>query len=203
MTLTKKRLIGGAGIAALLLAVPFVVNMNADAADHVEAPAAIARASADISDLYVWAEGGNTTAIMTVNPLTPAGMMAGYDADVLYGFHFDTDADNVSDVDIWVRFGQNQAGDWGMQVTSPGGEMVGAAGDLLDDGTNRAWAGTSDDPFFFDLDGYTATLMTGDLSFDNTRDSFAGANVLSIAIQMPTENIAAGAFTAWATTGAF
>jgi hypothetical protein len=203
MTLTKKRLLGGAGIAALLLAVPVFVSMNANASDHTDAPAATNRASADISDLYVWAADGNTTAIMTVNPLTPAGMMAGYDADVLYGFHFDTNADNASDVDIWVRFGQNDAGDWGMQVTSPGGTMVGAAGELIDDGNSRAWAGTSDDPFFFDFEGYQNTVANGTLGFDPTRDSFAGTNVLSIAIQMPTADIGAGAFTAWATTGAF
>ena len=203
MTLTKKRLLGGAGIAALLLAIPVVVTMNADAADHTDAPAATARPSADINDLYVWAEGTNTTAIMTVNPLTAAGAMAGYDADAIYGFHFDTNADNASDIDIWVRFGQNAAGDWGMQVTSPGGTMVGAAGDLLDDGNNRAWAGTADDPFFFDLEGFQDTLANSTLGFDPNRDSFAGYNVLAIAIQMPTENINNGAFTAWATTGAF
>ena len=203
MTLTKKRLLGGAGIAALLLAIPVVVTMNADAADHAEAPGTIARASADINDLYVWADAGMTTAIMTTYPLTPAGMMAGYDPDVIYGFHFDTDDNQESDIDIWVRFGQNAAGEWGMQVTHPGGTMVGAAGELIDDGTNRAWAGTSDDPFFFDLEGFQNTVATGALGFDSTRDSLAGVNVLSIAIQMPTDQISAGPFAAWATTGAF
>ena len=76
MTLTKKKVLGGAGIAGLILATSAIVTMKADASDHAEAPGTQARATADISDLYVWADGGNTTAIMTVSPLTPGGMMA-------------------------------------------------------------------------------------------------------------------------------
>lgn len=202
MTLTKKRVLGGAGIAALLLATSAIVTMDADASDHAEAPAATARPSADISDFYVWSENGNTTAIITVNPLTAAGTIVEPDPDVVYGFHFDTDNDYVADIDYWVRFGQNGAGDWGMQVTGPDGDMVGPVGQVTDMNGMKMYSGTTDDPFFFDLEGFNATLMTGDLSFDNTRDSIAGYNVMSIAIQVPTESIHDTSYRAWATTGA-
>ena len=121
---------------------------------------------------------------------------------MLYGFHFDTDDNNESDIDIWVRFGQNADGDWGVQVSGPGGTFMGPVGEVITEGDMSAYAGTTDDPFFFDLEGYTETLNTGTLSFMNTRDSIAGTNVMSIVIQMPTANISDVSFKAWATTAA-
>ena len=41
------------------------------------------------------------------------------------------------------------------------------------------------DPFFFDLQGFTDTLGTGTLSFDDMRDGFAGQNVTAVVIEVP------------------
>ena len=66
-------------------------------------------------------------------------------------------------------------------------------------------AGLFDDPFFFDLQGFRETTSTGTLSFDNTRDFFAGQNVSAVVIEIPTSRIANGTnpVDIWATTARF
>ena len=65
------------------------------------------------------------------------------------------------------------------------------------------FAGTRDDPFFFDLDGYLATLDTGTLSFDPTNDSFEGSNVHAIVLQFDAAEALGDAtsFQTWSSTG--
>ena len=65
------------------------------------------------------------------------------------------------------------------------------------------YAGSREDPFFFDLDGFLATKMTETVSFDSANDSFAGLNVTAIVIEMDSAAAAGGGTTlqAWVTTG--
>jgi hypothetical protein len=67
----------------------------------------------------------------------------------------------------------------------------------------RVFAGPREDPFFFDLDGFQATLMSGTLMFDNTNDTFAGTNVTAIIVEMDAAAAADGAtdIQVWATSG--
>lgn len=188
-----------------------------EAADHNDPPGrttgATADKAADIGDLYAWhTADGKTVLVMTyAGPLDPtADQTATYDADVLYGFHVDTDADQVADHDIWVRFAQSPSGNWGMQVSGiPGGDPVVQEGPV--ELQNRIggvtdgffWAGLREDPFFFDLQGFTDTLSTGTLSFVNDRDFFAGKNISAIVLELETEDLEAGTdgvFEVWATT---
>ena len=97
-------------LAVTLLAAPAV------AADHAEAPIAGADPAADIADLYAWHDGGSIHAVLTFAPLTVAGGNATWDADVLYGIHIDNDDDFIADHDVWIRFGTDSGGAWGMQV---------------------------------------------------------------------------------------
>ncbi|MEO0600567.1 MAG: DUF4331 family protein [Myxococcota bacterium] len=160
------------------------------AADHTEAPGAAADPAADIADFYAWVDGGRLTSVITFAGLTAAGGAPTYDADVLYTIHVDNDGDNVSDVDVLVRFGQNAAGDWGVQASGlPGasGPLEGAVETTLTGESFELYAGLRDDPFFFDLAGYSDTLSTGTLSFDSTRDSFAGTNVTAIVLEGPAD----------------
>ena len=196
---------GGAFALALTLAGVGLWAGNLDAADHAEAPGTQADAAADIADLYAWhTENDTIVYVLTYAGLTPSiadGGMATYDADVLYGIHnaFPNEdgefEDLESDADALIRFGQNGAGDWGMQVTFrmagfPDVTVSGAVGEPISEeiatGVSiTAWAGLVDDPFFFDLQGYTDTLATGALAFDPTRDSLAGTNVSAIVIEAP------------------
>jgi hypothetical protein len=179
------------------------------AADHAEAPTSAADPAADIADLYAWTnDNGELSVVLTYAGLTAAvqdGGTATYDADVLYGIHIDADFDSVADTEIWIRFGQNSAGQWGMQASGiPGTDDVvtGAVGTGLLSSTTALWAGIADDPFFFDLTGFQDTVSTGTLMFSGT-DSLAGTNVTAITLQFPYESIVGedGKLQIWATSG--
>lgn len=177
-------------------------------------------------------EDGTIVAIVNFAGLAEAGSDPVYDPDVLYGIHIDNDGDHKPDIDIWARFGKNAAGDWGLQVINlPGADATAEpdiCGEPPDSGDNgdgdgdqslvahcgpvdtvidtgagtRIWAGPREDPFFFDLDGYLDTVMSGTLSFDSTNDSFAGLNVTSIVVEMDAAAAADGAdnIQMWATS---
>lgn len=177
------------------------------AADHVDAPATTADAAADITDVYAWhTDKGTLVAVIDFAGLLEVGQPAVYDGKVVYGLHIDNDGDNVADQDIWVRFGENGAGEWGVQVSGlPGNAtpVVGPVEQVIDAGLGqKVFAGLRDDPFFFDLQGYKETLMTGTLAFDSNRDSFAKLNVSAIVLEISLDGIAGGSKTlqVWATT---
>ena len=186
-----KRLILG-GLAAITL------PLAAYAADHAEAPGTQADPAADIA-----ADDGKLVAIVTFAGLSAPGSSGTYDADVLYGFHFDTSLNGSSDADIWVRYGQNGAGEWGVQVTGIGDSTIeGAVGGLIEGNGAKVWTGAADDPFFFDLQGFQDTLATGAVAFDSTRDSLAGTNVTAIVIEFPSDGFVSGegSVSTWTTT---
>lgn len=197
------------GITAALAAIVLPISV-AIAADHIEAPGTEADAAADISDFYAWFESaGSAGQIVTVINFAGAGATTSagvYDPDVLYAVHVDNDNDNVADFDVYMRFGQNSAGDWGIQVQNiPGGDTLveGPVGQVLEAGGGlKVYAGRRDDPFFFDLAGFTTTLSTGTVSFDPNRDFFAGLNVTSIVVSMDAATLAGTGhnLSLWATT---
>jgi len=177
----------------------------AQAADHAEAPIASADPPADIADFYAWNAGERFVFIVTfagVGATTSAPVL---DADVIYGIHVDRDGDQAADANIWVRFGQNGAGDWGVQVTDvPGasGPISGAVGSVIESDDVKLWAGHADDPFFFDLVGFQNTLATGTVSF-TAADALAGLNVSAIVLEVDAAVIADGQprVDLWTTTG--
>jgi hypothetical protein len=203
-----RRLAFGCTSGALVLAALPMFTPLADAADHLDAPMSAADAAADITDFYSWHDpaGDRIVAAMAFAGLSEGGLPATYDDGVLYGIHVDHDGDGLADHDVWVRFGQNAAGDWGVQVQGlPGavGSVVGPVETVLDAGLNlRVFAGLRDDPFFFDFDGFNMTLASGTLSFDSERDSFRMTNVTMIVVEMSVDAAAAGSnqVQLWATT---
>ncbi len=191
--------------AAICIAV-LLISSTAWSADHIDSPAAVTYPHADIGDFYAWhTPDGKLNAIITFYGMSnsPQG---NYNADILYGVHIDYDGDNMPNRDIWVRFGQNGMGAWGVQVENlPGavGPVVGGVQATIDGGGGTSvFAGAADDPFFFDFEGYQTTLQTATLSFDSNRDSFAGTNVTVIALQMDLAQASNGQaeFSIWATT---
>jgi hypothetical protein len=198
------RLLGVVGIG--LLASVFGVGV-VTAADHVDAPATKADHAADITDFYAWhKDDGKIVVIVNYAGLLEVGQPGVYDSSVVYGIHIDNNGDNEADEDVWVRFGQNGMGEWGVQFSGLPGvadPVVGPVNTVIDAGLgNRAWAGLRDDPFFFDLDGFLATLMSGTLMFDSTNDSFAMTNVNAIIVELSTDASAGGSdnIQLWATT---
>lgn len=178
----------GSALAGGLLVVAFGVT-QLDAADHVEAPGATADPLADITDFYAFHDSGQNTltTVTAFNPLLAPGTAASYSRDVLYTVHIDHDSDNVADVEVNTRFGADADGKWGVKVENlPGayGDVSGDVESTIRRNDSMVFVGLRDDPFFFDLDGYSETLSTGTLSFDSTNDSFAGTNVQAIVLQM-------------------
>ena len=183
---------------------------SATAADHNDPPARIGGNidAADIADLYAWSSASGTlTMVLTFGgPDTPAAGQAGtYDANVLYGIHIDNNGDNTANTEIYVRFAQNDLGDWGVQLVGVPGEagpLSGPVEGTINGTTAKIWTGLRDDPFFFDLQGFQDTLQSGTLSFDATRDSFAGRNVTAIVIEVPVAAAVGGGsnLSIWATT---
>ncbi len=187
------------------LALALLLGTPALAADHAEAPGAAADPAADIADFYAWSQSDRFVAIVTFAPLTAAGGDATWDADVLYTVHVDRDADNVPDVSMHFRFGQDGNGNWGVQATDLPGSVAtveGAVETPLEDGGVKLWAGLADDPFFFDIAGFQETLATGTVSFDSSRDSLAGTNVTAIVIELPVADVLGSGTTlsTWSTT---
>lgn len=187
-------------LIALCCAVP------ASAADHLDAPGTQTDQAADITDLYAWhTEGGSLVAIVGIAGAGTTTDTATLDPEVLYGVHIDNDGDNVADIDIWVRYAQNADGEWGMQITNlPGadGVLVGPVGEMWGAPGVRGWTGVSDDPFFFDFQGFQDTLLSATLSFDSSRDFFTNLNITAIVLEMDLDAASGGSetFQVWATT---
>ncbi|NOY91435.1 MAG: DUF4331 domain-containing protein [Deltaproteobacteria bacterium] len=212
-----------AGMALLLAAVTWLgwTPPDARAADHGEAPGAAADQPADIADYFAWhkEDGGMVVVLSFAGNVTPAAGQTGtYDADVLYGIHF-SDSGSAgtpaygSTHDIWVRFGQNEAGEWGLEVTGLPGEdapVMGAVGTANTSASGaQFYAGLADDPFFFDLQGFGELVSSGDAtSFDSlpgltsTRDTLAGQNSTVIVLEFPAAMVTstAGMVHTWATS---
>ncbi|MEM7153100.1 MAG: DUF4331 family protein [Myxococcota bacterium] len=196
--------------AVAVLALGVMASMSgpdAQAADHIDAPLAMADNAADITDFYAWRQGDDRiVAAVGFAGLDMPGGEGIYDRAALYGIHIDTDLDNVADQTIWARFGQAPDESWGVLIEGlPGAddEVIGPVNTVLDAGGDlQAFAGVRDDPFFFDFDGFQATLATGDLSFDSTNDSFAGTNVTMLIVEMDLDAAAGGAedIQIWATS---
>ena len=215
-THTHKRaaVIGSAALLGAIVAIATIAGdaPSASAADHTDPPSRVGSAgAADIADLYAWhTTEGNSTKLITA--LTFAGLQAPsadqtgtYDPDVLYGIHIDNDGDHLADFDIYVRFGENAMGEWGVQIANIPGEgapLVGAVEQPIEGASAKAWVGLRDDPFFFDLTGFQETLSVGALAFDPTRDSFAGTNVTAVVIEMSLDAAlsSGSSLNLWATT---
>ncbi|MBK6917360.1 MAG: DUF4331 family protein [Deltaproteobacteria bacterium] len=229
---------------ALLVASTLPLGGRVDAADHRDAPGTQAEPVADINDVYAWYKADTDTivVIITFNPLLApdAGEEQTYNVDelpnVLYTIHIDNDSAPVanptgwdsqdgttfgSDIAINVRFGTNSLNEWGVQfenVPGSSGTIVGPVEMALHDRDVTVQAGIFDDPFFFDLTGFIATIANLDdpeqdpidLAFRSLtgvteNDDLAGLNTMAIVVEMPAAEALAdnpdGFLQIWATTG--
>ena len=207
----------GTLLAAAAGALFMSLTPTAQAADHLDPPNRVGTpgSPADIADLYAFTKTVNNVEKLVVvvtfaGPLDPApGQTIMVDDNTLYEIHLDrAPADQNPDVSIDVRFAQNDLGNWGVRaIDVPGssGPIIGNVEAELVDGDVKVFAGLREDPFFFDLQGFNDTLMTGNLAFDSNRDFFAGKNVSALVIEMPVAAAlgTASALDIWATTGTF
>ena len=195
-----------AGFGLQLTATPEV-----QAADHTDPGGLDTLGDADdIGDLYAFHENGKLVLVLTfAGPLAPvAGQTGNYNRDVLYGVHIDNSADNVADFNIYARYGMNSLGEWGIQVSGLPGEagvVVGPVETEIAGDNGKVWTGLRDDPFFFDLAGFQATVSSGTISFNPANDFFAGSNITTIVMEVPLTAVTVDTATGkklsiWATT---
>jgi Domain of unknown function (DUF4331) len=232
---TKNKWITALGATALFAGAVQLQPQEVTAADHADAPATELAVAADIADVYAWHTArGTIVMVMTFAGLRAGGDDPVYDPDVLYTIHVDNtadpdekqdftdnDNDNESDIQIAVRFGQNNIDEWGVQFNGvPGADDTTFDGPVqtdLTNGTATVIAGDFEDPFFFDLDGFRATrdnLLDDadplDVAFASVVgagpvDFFAGLNVMAIIVEVDAPTVVDGNadnfVQIWATTG--
>ena len=146
------RSIGRLAFTVVLCASP------AFAADHNDSPAVSNDPAADITDVYAWVSEDNSRVQLIMNVVGPAA----FSDQVQYVFHLESSAaygQAGTETTILCRFDVNQniecwAGD-SVYVTGDASNPNGLANA---DGRIRVFAGPRNDPFFFNISGFRATI---------------------------------------------
>ena len=196
-------------IALALVAGSAVLRVGA--ADHLDAPTVKSDHRIDINDVFVFegANPSNTVLVMTTN--VHAGFLSGttFRAGAAYEFKIDNNGDAIEDVAYRIKFGDPR-GDLSQQihvqradgaanpVSGGGGKLVakGSSGETLSvAGGGMAWAGLADDPFYFDLVGFSG--FKGDLLAEILGDGLTAPELLAaittnICTSTPAPNFFAG-----------
>jgi hypothetical protein len=166
----------------------------------------------DLTDLFVFAAPDNpdrTVLIMDSNPFTKGD---GFHPDAVYRFNIDTDGDALADVAFSFTFSQFKDGRQtatayyatgsDAQTREPRGDMLieatpagfDATAKPVHAGPCRLFIGKRSDPFFADAEGVLHWLVggqAGDFEWTGT-DTFAGANILSIVLEVPNDMLGPG-----------
>lgn len=215
--------------APLAVAAALATSLAVMSADHAESPGADADPAADLADVFIFPSpsgSGRTVGAITFGGRSaPRSRIDGdlpCDPNVLYTFHIDRETgggfDNVADVQVQARFARNGRGECGIQLENvPGAGTVAGPIETVNEANGlKFFAGTRNDPFFFDAEGYAALVasfsapgQSGDaagafrVGTAPRRDSFAGRNVQAIVFEMDTGAMtgASARVRVWATTG--
>lgn len=189
------------GLAALVVAGGILI-----AADHLDAPSSMGT-TADIADFYAFepTEGSdNTTFIVDIQSnVLPELAYGTFDEDILTEINIDLDGDLVEDYVIQATprsgrmyFFSGTAAQTGLtsevMTDNPLGDVEISATTAIVETTAtgvKLFAGPRQDPFFFDFFQFNAVkggmAPEGFLPAGEAENTFAGANTLSIAIDVP------------------
>lgn len=187
------------------------------AADHGDGPNASNDPSADLGDLYFFLDpNDNNRVILTQTTrgfLVPAEAvnMGIFDPTLVFQFLIEGTGDAVPDATISITFsrrlstgsaqtatvkmvqGANTVFEFVAPATNPSLSSTASPIPVVTDLASgvRFFAGEVDDPFFFDIPGFSrfiASVLAGAPNvnhFDRARDSFAGYNTMAISLSMP------------------
>jgi len=206
----------------LLTAIAVTVGGFLLASDHIDAPA-VKNQSSDITDLYVFNGADTNHLVLIANTqglLAPANTgSAAFDPNTLIQFNIDNTGDYVEDLVIQAIYANGKMNFYGpVKPTLTGARSqlegaVTASVDVTPYGASSptiatttsgimVFAGSRDDPFFFDLNQYHAILAGTASGFNNPgSDAFAGTNVMSVAIEVPKTMLnSSGKINVWLTT---
>ena len=160
------------------------------AADHLDAPAAVADPLADITDLYAWTE--STKVVFALNVAPGAAADAKFSDKVQYVIHTESAAKFGSlgeKSDIICTFDAAQKiSCWVGEKGYVAGDASATAGLESADKTIKVFAGPRDDPFFFNLAGFKDTVATvqsvaGTLAFDAAKCPAINATTSAVLVK--------------------
>ncbi len=208
--MNRTKLVSALAILGLLIATPFLIS-----GDHIDAPG-VTGTTSDLTGFYAF-EGetsNNLVLIANLQGFLPSGTAtegATFDEDVLVEFNIDTDGDLTEDLiiqaikrgDTMYFFGPAVPSSTGLQseiATFANMNKVAISSGVSDaqaivaeSNGMKFFAGPRDDPFFFDLERFNE-VANGEVDGFNAvgTDTFAGTNVLSIAIELPKSMLGTG-----------
>src|SRR2546422_7775917 len=195
------------------------------ASDHKDSALLAADHAADIADVYTCKSRVNTdnvVLVMTVSGFIPPAEASTtfFDPNVLYQWKIDNNGDAVEDVVIQA-FVTGTGGHQVMHFRGPAPASQSGATSRVIEGPETAtvpvsngatpiiasrsgmtvFAGVRDDPFFFDLVQFKKIIAGEAAAFRNPGiDSFAGTNVLAIAVELPSARLGGPRLGVWGTT---
>ena len=173
----------------------------------------------DVTGQYVFAapgDPGKTVLIMNSNPFTQGN---GFHPDAVHRFNIDNDGDSLADAAFSFTFSEPQDGRQtatayyatgsDAQTREPHGEVLiegipvgfDATATPVQAGPCRLFIGKRSDPFFADAEGVLHWLVdgaTGNFQWSG-KDTFAGANIYSIAVEVPNDMLGRGPIGTWVT----
>jgi hypothetical protein len=212
--MTKLAKFAARAIITAAFAGMLTIPMTTFAADHADGPATSQDAGADIADVFAFLDPNDNSKvvlIMTLHGFIPPGEalnFATFDPNVRFRFAINNTGDSKPDKFIDVTFAPKRAAAGDPQiatVTLPDGKTFQASSTPANDTPTPAnpvittdrksgvtfFAGETDDPFFFDLPAFILfvnSVVAGHPDpaiFNRGRDTFAGYNVLAIALEIP------------------
>jgi len=190
-------------------------------ADHIDAPAVSGGAS-DITDFYGFQgeDSDNIVFVANLQGLLSPGNTGNttFDENTMVEFNIDTDGDAVEDLVIQAIprdgkmyfFGPTSPANTGkssevLVSANQSSVDITAYGEAAKIGSNNGmmmFAGPRDDPFFMDFAKYREIIGGTASGFDDPgTDTFAGTNVMSIAVEVPKSMIGgSGSINTWVET---
>ena len=166
----------------------------------------------DLTDLFVFAAPDNPGRTVLIMDSSPFAKGNGFHPDAVHRFNIDNDGDSLADAAFSFTFSELKDGrqtatayyatGTQAQTREPRGEVLIEATPVGLDATAmpvqagpcRLFIGKRSDPFFADADGVLHWLVDGAKgSFQWTgTDTFAGANIFSIALEVPNDLLGPG-----------
>jgi hypothetical protein len=200
-------------LAVAMAGITFLAGLPPSmAADHGDGPFASVKRSGDLNDLYVFLDPNDNNRVVVI--LTAVGFtvpgegvnFSVFDHELVFEFQFETTGDARPDRLIQVRFSRKRTSGATPQIatiTLPNGKRFKAPTTPSNlTGTSptpvvttrrgiQFFAGSADDPFFFDIPGFNrfiASVLGGAANpalLQRGRNTFAGYNTLAIAFSFP------------------
>ena len=167
----RLKALSGSALAVVLFAAPLAL-----AADHQDGPAATADPSADITDVFAWmsADASKVNLVMDVFPFATGTPK--FSNTVQYVFHTSSrpsfGAAASASVNVICTFDISQTISCWAGTEYVTGDASSTNGLASSSGKLKVFAGLRNDPFFFNLDGFKATVADvtaakGSLNFDS------------------------------------